>query len=282
MDAAYNNITVYQGVRAKKSHRKTVVPRWFYSAPYGVPRMVNILEIREFAQSAWARICIDTLIDEVTTVDWDIIPKDPKMADNPITQEHIEIVRRFFEKPNLNDESFEHILRQVVRDILEIDAGVIVKVFDEHGVLREIYAADGATFLKEVDEHGVVQGYYQYSWRSPTREPIWFDEREIVYIMQNPRSYSVYGFSPAQSILSILKTLIASMEWNEKYFTDAAIPSGIISLLDISPEEFQRFVSYWETEVKGNPHKMPIVNTDVKWQAFTLSNKDMQFLESQQ
>jgi len=280
VDAAYQNITVYQGVKEKRSYRKTVTPHWFWRAPYGVPRKVNIYEIREMAQTAWCRICIDTLIDEVCSVEWDIVPKDPKHVNNPIVLEHCRIVKRFFENPNINDESFEQILRQVVRDILEIDAGVIVKVFDEKGQLREIYAADGATFLKKVDEHGVVQGYYQYSFKNPQSKPIFFTEKEIVYIMQNPRSYSCYGFSPVQSILTVVKTLIKSLEWNEKYFSES-IPSGVLSLLDISETEFENFIRWWETEVKGKPHKLPIINRDFKWQQFTLTNKEMQFLESQ-
>ncbi|RLC88149.1 MAG: hypothetical protein DRJ03_03685 [Chloroflexi bacterium] len=280
VSAAYRNVPgVFQGSK-KKSKRRAIYVQWFWNAPYGQPRNVNILELREYAQSTWCQLCINTLIDEVTTVDWDIVPKRPEDAENEVVLQHCREVREFFEKPNLNDESFEQILRQVVRDILEIDAGVIVKTF-ENGKMTEFYSADGATFLKDVDEYGVVRGYYQYSLKVPNAKPIYFTDREIVYIMQNPRSYSCYGFSAVQYLMSILKTLIASMEWNETYFSESAVPSGLLALLGISEEDYRRFVTYWETQIKGKPHKLPIVSTDVKWIPFSMSNKELQFLESQ-
>jgi len=260
-----------------QTNRRAVLTEWFFSAPYGQPRQVDILELRELARSPWVTMCVNAIIDEITSTPWAIVPKDEK---NPNTA-NVDKVMEFFKRPNKNDESFVSILRKILRDILEIDAGVIVKVFGDRGKLEEIYAADGSSFLIDVDRYGNVKGYWQYSYAAPHSEPIKFDDREIVYIKANPRSYSVYGWSPIQSLREILKALVKSAEWNQKYFEQGAVPQGILSLIGMSETDFNRFKAYWNSQVRGAPYKVPIVGNDVKWIPLNLSNKDMQFLESQ-
>lgn len=233
------------------------------------------MELRWFAKSTWVNMCINKIINTVLSFDWNIVPLGDHISEKLVSQ-----VDDFLTDPNSNNETFEHILRKILRDILEIDAGVIVKVFDQSKNLREIYAVDGGTILIQTDEHGVLQKYYQYSYTG--QQPIPFDKDEIIYIMLNPQTNSPYGYSPLQSIIDVVKTLVYSIEQNKLYFEEGNIPPGIISLIGMSQDDFERFKAYWEEEVKDKKHKLPAINTDVKFIPFSFTLKDIQFLETQE
>ena len=203
--------------------------------------------------------------------------------------------------PNKNDESFQSLIRAWLKDLLELDAGVIVKVFDINSYdfneiepksgapmlkplgqrrLKELYVRDGASFLKEIDKFGFLKGYWQYSYQIPAH-PMWFNRDEIIYAMEQPRAMSPYGYARTQAILDIIKSLQYSVLYNRKYFDEAAIPDGALSLLDTNELEMAAFRTYWNNEFKAQPHKTAVINKDVKWQQFNMSNNELQFLETQ-
>ncbi|MBU2346519.1 MAG: hypothetical protein KJ888_20205, partial [Gammaproteobacteria bacterium] len=131
-------------------------------------------ELRQFSQTFWVNACVHTIVDEITSLDWDIVPKDG--YDYDWVSDGIADVKEFFTHPNHNGEALSTVvIRSFIKDILEIDAGVLVKVFDINSYdfnelepksgapmlkpigqrkMTEIYARDGASFLKEIDKFG--------------------------------------------------------------------------------------------------------------------------------
>jgi len=279
--------------------RKAVLTEWFWQPIRGQPRRVDTNEIRQFSQTFWVNSCVTTICDEITAMDWDIKPIDEQMAQSLKTQ--TEEVKQFLKYPNKNRESWSIVLRALIKDILELDAGVLVKVFDlssydfdqlepKSGApvlkplgqrkLLELYARDGASFLKEADKFGFVKGYWQYSYQIPAH-PMWFNEEEIVYMVRNLRSMSVYGFSPVQSIMEIIKSLHYSTLYNKRLFEENSIPDGILGVEDTNENEMQDFVDNWAREFKGQPHKFAMVNKKINWQPLNVSQRELEFLETQ-
>jgi SPP1 gp7 family putative phage head morphogenesis protein len=232
-------------------------------------------------------------------LDWDVVPKDG--YDYEWVSKAIEEVKYFLTHPNKNNETFQSLIRAWVKDVLEVDAGIIVKVFDigsydfdeiepKSGApmlkpigerkMTELYIRDGASFLKEIDKFGFLKGYWQYSYQIPAH-PMWFNRDEIVYGMEHPRSMSCYGFARTQSILDIVKSMHYSVLYNKKFFEETAIPDGIVSLLDTNEVEHKAFLNYWNNEFRAQPHKLAVVNKDVKWSPLTASNRELEFLETQ-
>lgn len=243
--------------------------------------------------------CVKTLMDEISSLDWDIVAKDD--FEYSAVEDDIKEVKEFLEHPNHNADSFADLLRALIKDILEIDAGVIVKVFDigsyefeelepKSGApmlkglgkrhMTELYIRDGASFLKEIDKFGFIKGYWQYSYQIPAH-PMWFNEPEIVYVSEHNRSMSCYGYARTQGILDIVKSLVYGTVWNRKFFEETAIPDGAISLLDTSEDEMQKFRSYINNEFKAQPHKIAVLNKDMKWQQWSVTQKELDFLETQ-
>ena len=127
---------------------KAYIPNFLYKPPYGYPRMVDIPRLRDLGKTPYVFMVTTTIIDEVCSVPWDVVPKEndepdeDNMGEEPKDKSqiltHIKEVKELFNNPNGNEESFEFILRQVLRDILELDSGVIVKVFDKAGKLSQL------------------------------------------------------------------------------------------------------------------------------------------------
>jgi phage portal protein BeeE len=266
---------------------------------FGQPRRVDTNELRQFSQTFWVAACVKTLVDEISTLEWDILPKDD--VDYGSVQEKAKEIKDFLKYPNKNRESFNTIMRALLKDLLELDAGTLVKVFDIDSYdftqlepksgspllkplgqrrLTEIYARDGASFLKETDKFGYVNGYWQYSYQIPAH-PMWFNRDEICYIMENPRSMSTYGFARTQAVLDIVKSLHYSTLYNKKFFEESAMPDGALGLKDTNEAEMKAFRDSWEREFRAQPHKFVVINKEIDWKPFSLSNKEMQFLESQ-
>ncbi len=263
--------------QTKAGEKLGVVTEWFFSAPLGIPRGLDIKEIRSFGKSNFVRMIIDTIIKEVDQTDWRVVPKD----NDDVNDYSSEIIKttQFLNNPNRNKDTFSELVKPMLRDLLEIDAGVWVKVYDEAGELVELWCRDGGSFLKKIDYRGVEEKYFQYSWRNPLTRPIEFEPEEVVYFMNNPSSYHIYGFSPLQSIQQIIEMLIQSTRFNKEFFSNNAIPDGIFSLVNANRDTLQKFEGSWLKNLKGKAHKLGFINSEIAFEKFNITNKDMEWLE---
>ncbi len=262
---------------------KAYIPKFLYKPPYGYPRYVDIVTIRRLAAMPYVEMCISTIIDELCSIEWDIVAKEG-MEDSKTLEEHSKQVKDFFMNPNTNKESFEEIRRKYLRDILEVDSGLINKIFNKGKEMVEIVARDGATFTKNPDIYGMMTdredlileseilpsnktptsavgdpgfitaadarekaAYFQYGWISGAR-PVPFGRREIVWFERNSRTDSVYGRSPIQNLAETIQTLIYSTEANLEYFNDNSIPKGVLALEGSTVEEIDAFKEQWESQ----------------------------------
>lgn len=249
---------------------KAFITEGIYKPPFGYPRPLNTQLIRQLAKTAYIHSIVQTLTDEIATTKWDIKVKEHAAelgAEEPTEQ--IAKVKEFFLNPNGNEESWEHISRMLVADILELDAGVLVKVYNEKQELKQLFARDGASFLKNPDIFGYYgnradvipqytyqydtetrtykqdlkfktlddvalvkeqAAYFQYGW-TPGSVPVPFGKKEVVYISRNPRTDSVYGRAPIEMIGEILYTLIYGSSYNLDFYTNNNMPEGILSLI---------------------------------------------------
>lgn len=265
--------------------QKAYIPKFLYKPPFGYPRYVDLPTIRRLAAVPYVDMCITTIIDEACSVPWKIVVKDEKSEES--AKPHIEHVKSFFDNPNTNQESFEEIRRKYLRDVLEIDAGVINKVFNQAEEMVEIVARAGDTFTKNPDIYGMMTdrddiiigeiapngqpkenlaldinpmflsteqareraAYFQYGWVSGAR-PVPFGKKEIVWLERNPRTDSIYGRSPVQVLAETIQTLIYAIEHNLEYFNDNSIPKGVLGFDGSDAEEIKALKEQWEEQQK--------------------------------
>lgn len=286
----------------------------WYTPGRGVPRYEDLYTIRRFSRSHTVSIPMLAIKGQVTTTEWSVVPT----VDKP-TSKHFaacDAVVDFLDGGfSRNPATFDTLCKEVLNDILTIDAGVLELVPDSSGWLREIYARDGATFTKNPDEHGLLPepgsdtpAYYQVGAQASIAQdafgpglprmstisqmdtplyraitPIPFSRDQIVWIEENPSTDRQYGWSRVQMAHRLIEILLNQDISNLKYFPQNEVPEGILNLPGLSNDNLTRFREYWKDEIVGKPHKLALMNsTDATWIPFRASPKELEFLASQE
>lgn len=284
---------------------KAYIPKFLYKPPFGYPRFANIPYIRYLAQTPYVEMCVDTIIKELISIPWDIVPnpdipkeefEDSNGDFTDQTKLEISHQKHFLENPNTNpNEYFEDVfIKMPIRDVLEINTGIINKVYNMKGEMVECVARDGATFTKNPDVHGMYttradlmlskhivesphevinpfvhistpivreQGaYFQYGWiAGPV--PVPFGKKEIVWLQNMIRSDDIYGFSAIQLLAKNLQMLLYQIESDLEYYNDNNVPKGIIGIDASDSDEIKSFKEQWYENTRkkdefGNMKKM--------------------------
>lgn len=138
--------------------RKAVLTEWFWQPIRGQPRRVDTNELRKYSQTVWVQAIEQAILNQITYAPYVIVPKKNKGEENEhlynelSLKQEIETVEDFLETPNKNKESFQDILRAWLKDVLELDAGVIVKVYSLDSFdFEHLEPRSGAPLLKPLD-----------------------------------------------------------------------------------------------------------------------------------
>ncbi len=226
--------------------------------------------------SEWIRAAINVRKAQVSSAEWDIVPFDQAKPFNEAMQEEL---RDLFIRPNPAVESFRSWVEPIVEDILVLDAGSIEKERTLGGSLAALHAVDGA----KIKVNSLWDGdpdEPRYFWvPTPTYE-VPFKNEDIVYIMANPRTYSVVGLSPLETLKMTVDAELTGSQYNTRQVTNAA-PDGMLDLGEgARPEQVEGFKSYWQYEVAGKGAMAFIGGTKgAKFVPFRGSNREMQYQE---
>lgn len=299
----------YSGIQ-DPADREAIYPQWFFSSRLGQPRQVDTQKIRNLAQSSWVQMVLNTFKRQIYTTEWDIVPEDP---DDKIDHKaDIKEIKDFLRHINDNHQTIDDVNSELITDIGEIDAGIInlvytsdsyvigeVPTYDAWGrvignepglVLKPLKqrqllkakAVDGSTMLKQVDIHKNLLNYWQYSFKHPRQNPTRFEKEEIVYLLMNMKSYSVYGFSAVQAIQQVLELLIQGTRYNKDLYVNNAIPDWLISLPKLNKDKLRKLKRTWNNKYKGRPHQIGFINWAVdKFLKLAESNRDLEWLDGQ-
>lgn len=255
---------------------KAVIPEYLYRPPFGRPRNIDAPEIRRIGRTPYAQLITNTVVDEVSSMEWEIQPIEGETVGDQKIQEY----ENFFKDPNENHESFKQLLSSFVRDGMELDSGVISKVFtkgsyenlqthtvetlhhpafpdtQKHEIkvyvsgrlkppnkreLSQLYTRDGATFTMNPDRYGVLpetHAYYQYYW-TVSHRAIAFNRDEIVYMMMRPRTYDVYGWSYLQASFELIDALMGGINMYNNFFRNNDIPPGFLQAMGANEKDIR-------------------------------------------
>lgn len=226
--------------------------------------------------SEWVRATINVRKAQVSSADWDIVPYD---HDKPFDQGLAAEVRSLFERPNTLVESFRSWVEPIIEDLLVLDAGTIEKERTLGGDIAALHAVDGG----RVKINALWDGNpaeTRYWWVPVPQYEVPFRNEDLVYIMANPRTYSVLGLSPLETLKLTIDAEILGSQYNTRQVTNAA-SDGLLDLGEgARPEKVDAFKSYWLSEVAGRGAMAFIGGTKgAKYIPFRGSNRDMQYAE---
>lgn len=281
--------------QTREGINKSYVPKFFYAPPFGYPRIANLSYVRHLAKTPYVEMCISTIIDEIKSIEWDIVPEDG--MEDQADESEIEHIKNFYMNPNTNDEDFNEVFVEMpVRDMLEVNTGIWNKIYNLKLEMVEVVARDGATFTVNPDIHGMFTNradiliphnivpdnahaqhlnpfndikesrvrneaaYFQYGWLAGPM-PVPFGKREIVFLEKMKRTDDHYGYSPVQVLEKSLQMLIYMIESDLDYFNQNNVPKGIIGLDGSDIDEIEAFKEQWYENQRtrdefGNMKKM--------------------------
>lgn len=243
-------------------------------------RKTDVRLLRNWSEnSEWVRAAIDLRKGQVSAAEWDIVPADPE---RPYSKRLAQRIKALIEEPNPVDESYQTLIEKVVEDILVLDAGVIEKAFNVNNQVVQLWSVDGG----EIRVSKVWDGDPQesrYFWWPDHRERATYLNRELVYMMQRPRTKSVVGLSNLEILKRTIESEIYGHDFNARMLTSAS-GDGIFDLGENArPDQIEKFKNYWLAEIAGLGATAFWGGTrGAKWIPFRSSNKDMQFLEWQE
>ncbi len=272
---------------------KAFIPYFFYKPPFGYPRYTDLVTIRRLAGTPYVEMCINLILDEMSPIAWDIVPEDGVELTEE-KQKEIDNIKHFFENPNTNKESFADVREQYLRDVLEINSGVINKMFNKKEEMVEIVARDGATFTKNPDIYGMYTNrddivsepniamnkrdqsmmdvepgwisqtdvkeraaYFQYGWSTAAR-PVPFGKRELVWFERRKRTDNLYARGMVEVLANTIQTFVYAIENDLEFFSDNQIPAGILGLEGSNTEELKAFREQWKEQQR-------VKDTDGNW-----------------
>ena len=192
-DKLSKSVRVFNASNSSPEAQMPFQQGFMWVSPFGIPRRINPLEVRQFAKSAWVQMVVNAILKQVRNTKYDVVNVDDD--DNTVYEKETSDVFEVLDCPNRNNQTFWDVWLPYLRDILELDSGVVFKGFNGDGKLVELFAHDGSKFLISTDEHGILNKYYQYSYAFPTSRPKEFEKSQIVYGMMNLSTENYpYGF----------------------------------------------------------------------------------------
>lgn len=226
--------------------------------------------------SEWIRAAISIRKGQVSSAEWDIVPFDSEEKYDKGLQREI---RELFQQPNNAAESFRSWVEPIIEDILVLDAGVIEKERTLGDAIAGLHAVDGAKVKVSATWDGSTNEARYWWCPTPTYE-VPFRNEDMVYVMANPRTYSVLGLSPLETLKMTIDAELTGSQYNRRQVEQAA-PDGIFDLGEgARPEQVEAFQNYWRAEVAGRSALAFLGGTkNAKFIPFRSSNRDMQYNE---
>lgn len=202
------------------------------------------------------RLVIETRKDQVESFEWEIVPTDKKVSvkGNIELQAKIDAVTEFLQNPN-REHNWSQWLRQVVEEILVIDAVCIYPRETMGGDMYGFELVDGATIKRVIDDGGRTPmppsvAYQQILKGIPAGD---YSSDQLIYIMRNPRVSRLYGFSPVEQVITTVNIAIRRQMSQLAFYTEGNVPEAIAQ----TPEtwtlaQVKDFQLWWDSIMEGN------------------------------
>jgi len=240
----------------------------------------NVALFRNWAEhSEWVRGAVNIRRSQVSSAEWKIVPADNTKPYPKRLQRDLE---EFLRTPNPRNDSFRSFIEPVIEDLMALDAGCVEKVRNLRGELLELWPVDGGTVrvnaLWDGDPLEARYFWYPDNWQERAR---WLN-RDFIYMIANPRSYSPVGLAPLETLRMTIEAELYGHEYNARQVRGAA-PDGVMDLGEgITRDQVIEFRTFFEQEVAGRGAMGFIGGSkNAKWIPFRSGNRDMQFLEWQ-
>jgi len=207
-----------------------------------------------------AQMCIWHRIDSIRALDWSLVPARGFSGDADAA---IDQGMRVIEKPD-RQTPFANWLAKYLYDILAYDAGALYRLRNRGGRTIGLRVVDGTTVAPLLDYWGnspepPAEAYVQYANGLPWN---WLTRNDLVYEPFRPRSNSLYGHAPLESILLNANTDLRFQAYFLQRFTEGNIPRAFASAPESwTPDQIEAFQGHWDALMLGDQS----IQSQIKW-----------------
>jgi hypothetical protein len=220
--------------------------------------MRSIIENYDVAQMA-----IEVRQDELRNLDWNIVPYDEDESEKYSSE--IKQVRQFFEKPD-GHMLFDDFQNMLAYDWLAFDALSMYPHMTKGGKLGALEPIDGTTITPMLDYYGRIPenpapAYLQWVNGLPWT---WLNRDQLIYRPHRKRTNKLYGFSPAEWMLTTINTDIRHQIYFLQYFTEGSVPEAWVNTPESmkDPKQIKQFQQMYDTVMLGDQsqkHKVKFI-----------------------
>jgi HK97 family phage portal protein len=221
---------------------------------------VTFEELRALADNCdILRSVIETRKDQMEALDW-AVRVTPSLSTtayglpNDDQKRRIAQVTAFLNCPD-KERSFAQWLRQILEDMFVIDAATLYKRTTASGELYALEILDGATIKILIDDSGRLPcapdpAYQQVLKGVPAAD---YTRDELMYLMHNPRSHKIYGYSHVEQVLVTINILIRRAQHQLEFYREGSQPDALIGLpKEWSQEQINTFQKSFDAMYSGN------------------------------
>ena len=167
------------------------------------------------------RLAIETRKDQLEKLAWSIKP----LAGVRVEAARIARVAAFWRRPD-GERPFATWLREVLEDVLVLDAPALEMRRNRAGELIGLDPVDGATIKLLVDETGRRPKPPAPAFEQVIRGRPWklLTGDELLYLPRNPRPHKAYGFGPVEQIVMTVNIALRRQMMQLQHFTEGNVP----------------------------------------------------------
>jgi len=204
--------------------------------------------------------------------------KEAEGAEEDPTYWALDVLRNPLPEANLT----QHDLLQAIVSYLELAGNSYVeKLFSDQGKSRVVGLwpkIDPRNMYVVPGEERLIAGYV---FRSGATTKL-FSADEIIHFAYFHAENQYYGLSPVEVLKASLAADVRAMDWNQMFFDNSAIPSGIFSTeARLSPEDVRLWRELWDEQHGGvrRAHRTAIMGQGMKYQPLGYTHRAMGFLD---
>jgi len=234
--------------------------------------------LRTFEACSWVYVCVKRNYNSVAQVPLKVYKRQgttrKDWIDLNVEEPNHKLVK-LLQRPNPFTTETE--LKQGLVSCLELTGNCYFELVGD--VPEQMYLLLPNKVKIVPDRKDYIKGYMYEVGNSH----IGFSYDEIMHFKYFSARDQYYGLSPIRAAELGIVTFINASHYNKNFFRNSAIPDGFLyTEQELSDAAFRRLKKQWEKSHKGvdNAHRIAIGEMGLKWQAMSLSAKDMEFINS--
>lgn len=219
--------------------------QWAFNEPRRNAKM-----LRKFADNnEFVRTAINRRKRQIAQAKWRLVRRE-----NPNAQPDARIIkalRDLFDVVNTKMESSRSLFDQVIEDLLVLDAGCIEKEKTLGGGIFGLWAVNGASIAPDPSWDGTQPRAIRYRQYIDGRVAAEFRNDQLIYIMANPSTHRVIGWSPLETLFRVVRAELYGEEYDYDMLQQTAPNIALFLGNGVSDQQREAFVEYWENEIAG-------------------------------